>query len=144
MARPSGHKIGAGTLNIAGVDALTAITAWTPQTDQGLIIPWSAPSYDLSTLPDQIIEDYLSGSSRKHGYLNWRWVFPHWTSDMYVYWMTNIMSNAVSASVSVLTYNKAETGIYIAAIAKEPEVTPTTGVAFSAVVEFDYGELITS
>lgn len=123
--RGTGHKISAGTLTVAGMAGVTAITSFSLQSDQvGGFPPWTAPRVTLPSRHTQRAFT-LSGKQVGLGYRSLEWSFDFWTFGMMDYWLDTFLASGgtriYSNLVTILSYDETNTAEYLTCTLHFPE-----------------------
>lgn len=141
-----GHKLAAGTLDVAGMAAVDPIINWARVTGQ--IHDWFAPAQQTPPEPPVYIET-LDGGIREHGYDRLEWRFSKWDFAQVEYLYDTFLASGVqTAPVTILTYDEVDTAVYLNCILHRPTITKGTlidqgGFLYDVILRFRGGVIIT-
>ena len=141
----TGHKLAAGTLDVAGMGAVDPITSWAKVSDQ--FHDWLAPA-DQSVPETAVYIETLEGGVREHGYRRLDWQFSLWTPGQMEYLYDTFLASGVqTAPVTILTYDATEDAVYLNCILHRPTLAKGTLIRqdylYDVILRFTGGVVIT-
>lgn len=146
-ARLTGHRIKAGTTNVAGLTTSYLLSALPIQNDQPSDIPWEIEGSPKAVPQYARVVTNADLSVSADGYCFLEWTFSYMSMLMVSYFLSQFLSGGVqSANVTILTYNEYDNPTYLNAILNRPlfqEATWAVGGYAKLTWKFTGGVIIT-